>query len=171
MDQQETSSYGDCDHKVDQQEKTPLHMVIVIIPHSLLVPCMKLRTWGCAKAMSPSKLLFFFYVIFTHLLVLSVSQSKQLCHSCPESYVRTNQTSVTLSPLSFSITKSATDSTMPRMAKTPAKLLLDVIYMNLNVIFILIVEVGKTTMIRGFFARLTWNWYFWRKWWSWLENL
>jgi len=46
---------------------------------------------------------------------------------------------------------------MPRMAKTPAKLLLDVIYMNLNVIFILIVEVGQTTMIRGFFARLTWN--------------
>ena len=46
---------------------------------------------------------------------------------------------------------------MPRMAKTPAKLLLDVIYMNLNVIFILIVEVAKTAMIRGFFARLTWN--------------
>ena len=59
---------------MDRQEKTPLHMVIVIIPHSLLVPCMKLRTWGCAKAMSPSKLLFF-YVIFTHLHVLSVSQS------------------------------------------------------------------------------------------------
>jgi hypothetical protein len=31
------------------------------------------------------------------------------------------------------------------------------IYMNLNVIFILIVEVAKTAMIRGFFARLTWN--------------
>jgi hypothetical protein len=29
--------------------------------------------------------------------------------------------------------------------------------MNLNVIFILIVEVAKTAMIRGFFARLTWN--------------
>jgi hypothetical protein len=92
------------------------------------------RKWGCAMAMPPSKLLYlFFFVIFVLLLVLSVSQSKQLFHICSENgnvTFSSNYKSDLSNPLSSSSSNTKIDYgfnfTVPRMAKTPTKLLLDV---------------------------------------------
>ena len=75
----------------------------------------------------------FFYVIFVLLLVLSVSQSKQLFHICSENgnvTFSSNYKSDLSNPLSSSSSNTKIDYgfnfTVPRMAKTPTKLLLDV---------------------------------------------
>lgn len=127
-----------------QTWKSPLHIVIVIVSHSPLVP------WNYKPAhFYPTKItekvrlcdgnatikitLPLFLCHFILLPVLSVPQSKQLFHICSENgnvTFSSNYKSDLSNPLSSSSSNTKIDYgfnfTVPRMAKTPTKLLLDV---------------------------------------------
>ena len=128
-----------------QTWKSPLHIVIVIVSHSPLVPwnykpthfypikiTEKVRLCD-GNATIKITLPFFFMSFSFSSLSLSVSRSKQLFHICSENgnvTFSSNYKSDLSNPLSSSSSNTKIDYgfnfTVPRMAKTPTKLLLDV---------------------------------------------